>query len=85
LPKKRITPPFYVLVDVKLDPNNTWNEWLSMGGFFFALHKDATAQDAARHARHIVDRKGEDKVRVSVLDPETNLYADPIQFEPIKF
>ncbi|MFF7750416.1 hypothetical protein ACFZCP_14390 [Streptomyces sp. NPDC007971] len=85
MPKNTVIPPFYVLVDVKLDPNNTWNEWLSMGGFSFQMHTGASAEDAARHARHIVDRKGVDKVRVSVLDPETKLYADPIEFEPIKF
>jgi hypothetical protein len=85
MPKQKTAPPFYVLVEVKLDPNNTWNEWLSMGGFSFQLHNAATAEDAARHARHIVDRKGGDKVRVSVLDPESKLYSDAIEFEPIKF
>lgn len=83
--QKDIAPPFQVMVDVKLDPNNTWNEWLHVGGFSFQLHNDATVEDAARHARHIVDRKGMDKVRVSILDPETKLYRDPIEFEPIKF
>ncbi|MET9119906.1 hypothetical protein [Streptomyces sp. NPDC004528] len=87
MPKKKTAAntPFQVLVSVKLDPNNSWNEWTSVGGFSFQMHKDASAMDAARHARLIVDRKGEDKVRVEVLAPGESLYGEAIEFEPIKF
>lgn len=75
---------FHVIVSVKLD--NEWNEWVFVGGFSIAsLGPDDTYEKAARRARLIVDRKGEDKVEVQVLNNDTKLYDRIFFFDPITF
>jgi hypothetical protein len=73
----------HVLVNVRL--NNGWDEWQYVGGFSFNAPKWHTAEQVARHARFIVDRKAEETVRVEVFNPDTKLYDQEFVLRPMTF